>query len=108
MTAAQPVSAPDTLHYDGRCPLCMREIRLLRRIAGPGLALVDLHQVPDQRGHPGRLTKLTTLHLQTAEGEWLTGVDDRRAYRAACEAPTPGGPDGCRDIRRFRYPDLPE
>lgn len=75
MTAAQPVSVPDTLHYDGRCPLCMREIRLLRRIAGPGLVLVDLHQVPDQQGHPTRLTKLTTLHLQTADGEWLTGVD---------------------------------
>ena len=65
----------DTLHYDGHCPLCMREVRLLRRIAGPGLALVDLHEVPDRPGQPTRLFKLTTLHLQTASGEWLTGVD---------------------------------
>ena len=33
----------DTLYYDGNCPLCMREIRLLSRIADSGLALVDLH-----------------------------------------------------------------
>jgi predicted DCC family thiol-disulfide oxidoreductase YuxK len=53
----------------------MREVRLLKRIAGPGLALVDLNAVPDQPGQPTRLTKLTNLHLQTAGGEWLTGVD---------------------------------
>jgi predicted DCC family thiol-disulfide oxidoreductase YuxK len=65
----------DTLHYDGNCPLCMREVRLLRRIARPGLALVDLNEVPEQPGQPTRQTRLTTLHLLTAEGKWLTGVD---------------------------------
>jgi predicted DCC family thiol-disulfide oxidoreductase YuxK len=65
----------DTLYYDGNCPLCMREVRLLRRIADPGLSLVDLHEVPDSRGHPTRLEKLGTLHLRTANGDWLTGVD---------------------------------
>jgi predicted DCC family thiol-disulfide oxidoreductase YuxK len=53
----------------------MREIRLLRRIAGPGLELVDLNKLPDLPGRPTRLIKLTTLHLETADGEWLTGVD---------------------------------
>jgi predicted DCC family thiol-disulfide oxidoreductase YuxK len=67
--------ARDTLHYDGHCPLCMREVRLLRRIAGPGLALADLHEIPDRPGQPTRLIKLSSLHLQTADGEWLTGVD---------------------------------
>ena len=70
--ASRPDHPRDTLHYDGRCPLCMREVRLLRRIAGPGLALVDLHDVP---GEPSRLIKLTTLHLKTADDVWLTGVD---------------------------------
>jgi predicted DCC family thiol-disulfide oxidoreductase YuxK len=65
----------DTLYYDGNCPLCMREIRLLRRIADAGLTLVDLHQVPDRAGEPTRLEKLSTLHLHTAQGRWLTGVD---------------------------------
>ncbi len=65
----------DTLFYDGNCPLCMREVRLLTRIADPGLALVDLHRVPDAPGEPTRLEKLSTLHLKTADGEWLVGVD---------------------------------
>ena len=65
----------DTLFYDGRCPLCMREIRLLQRIKDSGLQLQDLHEVEDEAGTPGRLLKLTTLHLQTADGQWLTGVD---------------------------------
>ncbi|MEP5764559.1 MAG: DUF393 domain-containing protein [Halieaceae bacterium] len=65
----------DTLYYDSHCPLCMREVRLLRRIADPQLKLQDLHEVPDQPGQPTRLIKLGSLHLQTAEGDWLTGVD---------------------------------
>ncbi len=65
----------DTLYYDGNCPLCMREVRLLARIADPGLALVDLHEVPDQPGQPTRLEKLSNLHLRTAAGDWQVGVD---------------------------------
>ncbi len=65
----------DTLYYDGKCPLCMREVRLLTRIADPELRLVDLHTVPDASGAPTRLEKLTTLHCLTAQGQWLMGVD---------------------------------
>lgn len=31
------MNKPDTLFYDGNCPLCMREVRLLTRIADEGL-----------------------------------------------------------------------
>lgn len=65
----------DTLYFDGNCPLCMREVRLLRRIADPGLALVDLHDVPKDSGRPTRLEMLGTLHLRTGDGHWLTAVD---------------------------------
>lgn len=65
----------DTLFYDSKCPLCQREIRLLQRIADDELALVDLHSVEEAPGQPTRLEKLTALHLRTAEGVWLTGVD---------------------------------
>ena len=65
----------DTLYYDGRCPLCMREVHLLQRIKDSSLRLQDLHEVADEAGTPGRLLKLTTLHLQTADGQWLTGLD---------------------------------
>jgi predicted DCC family thiol-disulfide oxidoreductase YuxK len=65
----------DTLFFDGKCPLCMREVRLLSRIADDGLALVDLHTAPEQPGAPTRLEKLAVLHLRTADDAWLTGVD---------------------------------
>ena len=66
--------APDTLYYDGQCPLCLREIRALRRLAGEGLQLSDIHQLSG-RGLPRREQLLRILHLRTAEGEWLTGVE---------------------------------
>lgn len=69
------MKAPDTLFYDGQCPLCMREVRLLTQIADDGLRLTDLHVVPDNTGEPPRLARLKSLHLQTGDGEWLTGVD---------------------------------
>jgi predicted DCC family thiol-disulfide oxidoreductase YuxK len=69
------MNALDTLFYDGQCPLCMREIRLLEKIADDGLQLTDLHEVPDHPGEPSRLARLQNLHLQTGNGEWLTGVD---------------------------------
>ncbi len=65
----------DTLFYDGNCPLCMREVRLLTRIADDGLALVDLHEVPEAQGEPTRLEMLSNLHMKTGDGRWLVGVD---------------------------------
>jgi predicted DCC family thiol-disulfide oxidoreductase YuxK len=73
-TVINPAKNMDTLYYDGNCPLCMREIRLLSRIADSGLALVDLHSAPERPGDPTRLEKLGTLHLLTGDGRWLTGV----------------------------------
>jgi predicted DCC family thiol-disulfide oxidoreductase YuxK len=65
----------DTLYYDGRCPLCMHEVRLLQRLGDSQLVLLDLHSIADIPGQPSRLLKLTSLHLQTATGDWLTGLD---------------------------------
>ena len=69
------MNKPDTLFYDGNCPLCMREVRLLTRIADEGLLLTDLHDVPENPDEPSSLERLKNLHLRTADGEWLTGVD---------------------------------
>ena len=66
---------PDTLFYDGRCPLCMREVRVLAQISDPGLRLKNLHGLNGEPGEPSRLALLKTLHLRTGNGEWLTGVD---------------------------------
>lgn len=69
------MTAPlDTLYYDGQCPLCLREIRTLRRLGRGGLALADIHHLADP-ALPRREQLLRTLHLRTATGEWLTGVE---------------------------------
>lgn len=65
----------DTLYYDGRCPLCLREIRLLERLRDDGLELVDVHHHESRPGEPGQEQMLLRLHLRTASGRWLSGVD---------------------------------
>lgn len=65
----------DTLYYDGLCPLCCAEVRLLRRIQRGGLVLADIHQQPECAGLPSREQLLRTLHLCTEAGAWLTGVE---------------------------------
>ena len=63
----------DTLYYDGRCPLCAREVRWLRRRQRGGLELVDIHGLEINETEQRSL--LEVLHLRAASGEWLTGID---------------------------------
>jgi predicted DCC family thiol-disulfide oxidoreductase YuxK len=65
----------DTLYYDGRCDLCLREIRQLQRLSNEQLELRDIHTLPAEGGLPTREALLRTLHLRRAGGEWLTGLD---------------------------------
>lgn len=61
-----------TLYFDGRCPLCRREIRWLRRWASDKLLFEDVHCArlsPCQRS-----AMLQQLHLRTASGQWLVGL----------------------------------
>ncbi|WP_051207757.1 thiol-disulfide oxidoreductase DCC family protein [Saccharospirillum impatiens] len=64
----------NTLYFDGSCPLCAKEIRLLRRLCDDGLALRDIHDLPDSH-QPDREVLLRTLHLQTTDGDWVTGLN---------------------------------
>ncbi|MEP0203261.1 MAG: DUF393 domain-containing protein [Halioglobus sp.] len=64
----------DTLYYDGRCDLCMREIARLEKLGGDDLALCDIHSVNDDT-LPNRDELLKNLHLRTADDKLLTGVD---------------------------------
>jgi len=67
----------DTLFFDGSCPLCRREVAVLNKIKFESLHLVDIHHL-DRRSSddiPDDETLLRTLHLQTADGEFLKGLD---------------------------------
>ena len=65
----------DTLYYDGACPLCRAEIGKLGRHSSNNLCLVDIHQMDEDNAVPDREALLSRLHLRTADGEWLTGLD---------------------------------
>jgi predicted DCC family thiol-disulfide oxidoreductase YuxK len=80
--AARADAAPAavaTLYYDGRCGLCAGEIARLARLQRGTLALQDIHELPADSDAPGdapdKDTLLRTLHLRTADGDWLTGAD---------------------------------
>lgn len=64
-----------TLFYDGRCGLCAGEIRRLARSQQGTLALQDIHALEDEAGLPDHDVLLQTLHLRTADGQWLVGAD---------------------------------
>jgi predicted DCC family thiol-disulfide oxidoreductase YuxK len=73
-----PDDLPITLYFDGRCPLCLREVRWLAGRADPArLRLVDVHDdlalACDRT--PAREEMLAILHARTASGQWLTGVE---------------------------------
>lgn len=64
-----------TLYYDGRCPLCTKEMARLGRLKRDNLALADIHHVESGHGLPDKDTLLRTLHLRQPDGQLLTGVD---------------------------------
>ncbi len=63
----------DTLYYDGQCPLCSLEINHLRKLSDGRLALVDIHSLDEPP--LDREILLGVLHLRTADGIWLRGID---------------------------------
>ena len=63
------------LYYDGRCPLCLREMDRLGRLKSEQLQLADIHSLPADKDFPHKDTLLRTLHLRLPDGRWLTGAD---------------------------------
>ncbi len=64
-----------TLYYDGRCPLCMREMGRLGKLKTAQLQLEDIHGLATASDLPDRDTLLRTLHLRLPDGSMLTGAD---------------------------------
>jgi len=67
----------DILFYDGNCSLCAKEIKLLARHKDSTLMLVNIHSDQKQQyaANFTDLELLSVLHLKTANGEWLKGLD---------------------------------
>ena len=68
MSAAEPEA---TVFYDGDCPVCAREIALLRPRA-EGVAFVDVARaVPAGLDHAAALAR---LHVRLADGRMVSGA----------------------------------
>ncbi|HAU67804.1 MAG: DUF393 domain-containing protein [Arenicella sp.] len=73
-----------TLFYDGRCAMCSKEMKLLRRLKRAELRLEDIHKVDlnqwqlpslDKTVPDHRTLFLSVLHLHTETDQWKTGLD---------------------------------
>jgi len=72
------VEWPLTLYFDGDCPLCAREIRLLRQRAPQHrLLFVDISSVEFDATTLGFtfVQMQSILHARFADGHWVTGLD---------------------------------
>jgi predicted DCC family thiol-disulfide oxidoreductase YuxK len=72
--------------YDGECPLCMRETRMLqrfdrqRRIRFTNIAAADFDASSYDRTHDELMAE---MHGRLSDGTWVTGVEVfRRLYSA--------------------------
>lgn len=69
---------PLTLYFDGACPLCAREIRILRARAAPDrLQFVDISAEAFEAGSAGltHAQMASLLHARFDDGTWVTGLD---------------------------------
>ena len=64
----------DTLFYDGSCPLCAKEMRMLSNKRGSALTLVDIHKMASLP-EDAEASMLKRLHFLSKNGKWLTGLD---------------------------------
>ena len=63
---------PDTLYYDGSCPLCQREMSHLAKLKSDRLVLQDIHALPPGAEGPDKETLLQNLHLKPVSYTHLT------------------------------------
>ncbi len=61
----------DQLFYDGLCPLCAKEIRLMKKHCANHIEFIDIHE----SSAPNKEALLKNLHIQLASGQWLVGPD---------------------------------
>lgn len=76
---------PMTLFFDGGCPLCVREMRALRRRdLAARLRFLDVRAPGFERPDDTSMDELlTAIHARTAEGRLVAGVETvRLAYEA--------------------------
>ena len=86
MNAAATVQYPITIFYDASCPLCMREVTILKRYDHANqIHLIDCSpkDFATVEGY-GREAMMRLIHSRDAAGQWLVGAPVfAAAYRAS-------------------------
>ncbi|WP_297515027.1 thiol-disulfide oxidoreductase DCC family protein [uncultured Caulobacter sp.] len=100
MTAAAPATPPLTVWFDGACPLCVREIALMRRLDRRGAILFVDVAGPDATCPIDRAELLARFHARE-DGVLLSGA---AAFAAMWRAIPPLRPFGelARQARALR------
>jgi predicted DCC family thiol-disulfide oxidoreductase YuxK len=65
----------DILYYDDKCPICRGEVSKLTKFTRQKLIVRNIHELEPAEDMPQKQVLLSRLHLKTAQGEWLTGLD---------------------------------
>lgn len=72
--------------YDGGCPVCLREVRVLRRLDRRGLILftnIDGPGFEAPQSGPASGDLMARIHARLQDGSWVQGVEVfRRLYAA--------------------------
>jgi predicted DCC family thiol-disulfide oxidoreductase YuxK len=72
--------------YDGGCPVCLREVRVLRRLDRRGrVRFTDIDAPGFQAPRPGPALDdlMARIHARVSDGTWVEGVEVfRRLYAA--------------------------
>jgi predicted DCC family thiol-disulfide oxidoreductase YuxK len=63
------------LFVDGSCPLCRFEARKLAKLNGRNVHIQDINELPELAATSSHQVLFSQLHLKTASGQWLTGLD---------------------------------
>lgn len=77
--------SPLTVFFDGDCPLCVREIQMLRRLdRRNALRFADIAAPDFDAEEVGRTYEslMAQIHARTSDGRWITGADVFRALYA--------------------------
>ena len=83
---SQSVAGEIEVYYDGGCPVCLREVRVLRRLDRRGrIRFTDIDAPGFQAPQPGPALDdlMARIHARASDGTWVHGVEVfRRLYAA--------------------------
>ena len=83
---SDPATNAIEVFYDGGCPVCLREVRVLRRLDRQGrirFTDIDAPGFQAPRDGPAFDDLMARIHARTSDGTWTYGVEVfRRLYAA--------------------------